>query len=359
MPLPRASGVASRLFVGVGLLSLMLLASACANVPQTTVLPKTEAAREIQWLYELIFWLAVVVFIGVQGALLYVMWRFRFREGHALPDQVHGNTVLEVSWTILPAVVLVVMAVPTIRTIFALETPPTTSPDGNTPLVVEVVGKQWWWEYRYPEFVDAQGRPLTTANEMVLPVGRTAVLNMTSDNVIHSFWVPQLMGKMDVIPNYVNQIWFTPEDPGQYFGQCAEYCGIQHANMRMNVVAMTPTDFQSWVSRQLQPVAQPPAGVTEETVALIEAGAVAFQQNGCIGCHTVDAAIREEGKIGPNLAHFGSRTTLASGIRANTHENLADWLENPQEIKPGNFMPNLLLRPQDVEALVAYLHSLK
>ena len=359
MPPPRASGVVRRLLVGASLLSLMLLASACANVPQTTVLPKTEAAREIQWLYEIIFWLAVVVFIGVQGALLYIMWRFRYREGHALPDQVHGNTALEIGWTIAPAVILVIMAVPTIRTIFALETPATSSPDGSAPLVVEVVGKQWWWEFRYPEFVDAQGHPLTTANEMILPVGRTAVLNMTSDNVVHSFWVPQLMGKMDVMPNHVNQIWFTPEDPGQYFGQCAEYCGIQHANMRMNVIAMTPTDFQAWVRRQLQPVAGPPAGVSAEQAALIEAGATAFQQNGCIGCHTVSAAIREEGKIGPNLAHFGSRTTLASGIRTNTRENLAHWLEDPQAIKPGNFMPNLLLRPQDVEALVAYLHSLK
>ncbi|MDP8924206.1 MAG: cytochrome c oxidase subunit II [Chloroflexota bacterium] len=358
MPLPRASGVACRLLIGVSLLSLMLLASACANVPQSSVLPKTEAAREIHWLYELIFWLAVIVFVGVQGALLYIMWRYRYREGHALPDQVHGNTALEIGWTIAPAVVLVIMAVPTIRTIFALETPATTSPGGGAPLIVDVIGKQWWWEYRYPEFQDAQGRPLTTANEMVLPVGRTAVLRMTSDNVIHSWWVPQLMGKMDVMPTHITEIWFTPEEPGQYFGQCAEYCGIQHAMMRTNVIAMTPTDFQAWVTRQMLP-AQPIAEVTPDTAALIAAGAEAFQLNGCIGCHTIQAAIPEEGKIGPNLSHFGSRTTLAAGVMQNTHENLAHWLENPQAIKPGNFMPNLLLRPQDIEALVAYLHSLK
>jgi cytochrome c oxidase subunit 2 len=338
----------------------MLLASACANVPQTSVLPKTEAAREIQWLYELIFWLAVIVFIGVQGALLYIMWRFRYREGHPLPEQVHGNTALEIGWTIAPAVVLVIMAVPTIRSIFALETPATTSPDGNAPLVVEVVGKQWWWEYRYPEFRDTNGNPLTTANEMVLPVGRTAVLQMTSDNVIHSFWVPQLMGKMDVMPNHVNQIWFTPEEPGQYFGQCAEYCGIQHANMRMNVIAMTPGDFQGWVAQKVQP-AQSAAGASAETAALVAAGAEQFQLNGCVACHSLQGAASEEErkKIGPNLAHFGSRTTLAAGIRTNTADHLKEWLEDPQHVKPGNSMPNLLLRPQDREALVAYLHSLK
>ena len=357
MPLPRAPGVARvrdarRLCIGASLLVLMLLASACANVPQTTVLPKTEAAREIQYLYVWIFWLAVIVFVGVQGALLYIMRRYQYREGQPLPEQVHGNTVLEIGWTIMPAVILVLMAVPTIRSIFLLETVPVASADGGTPMIVEVVGKQWWWEYHYPEY------GIVTANEMVLPVGRTVILNLTSDNVIHSFWVPQLMGKMDVVPTHVNQIWFTPEEAGQYFGQCAEYCGIQHAQMRMNVVAMTPSDFQGWVTRQASPV-PPPAGADPDTAALVAMGAEQFALNGCVGCHTVQAAVREEGKIGPNLSHVGSRTTIAAGILPNTHENMKHWLEDPQAIKPGNMMPNLHLRPQDVDALVAYLHSLK
>jgi cytochrome c oxidase subunit 2 len=351
MPFPRASGLGRKLiFLSLGV-ALLALLSGCANVPQTTVLPKTEAAQKIQDLYVLIFWLAVVVFIGVQGGLLYVLWRFRARPGHELPEQTHGNTTLEIGWTIAPAVILVIMAVPTIQAIFELESPPTASANGLPPLVVEVVGKQWWWEFRYPEVKLANGEPLTTANEIVIPTGRTVYLHISSDNVIHSFWVPQLMGKIDAMPNHDNRIWFTAEDPGQYFGQCAEYCGVQHAQMRMNVIAMTPSDYEGWVARSSRP-AEPVTDIARE-------GSEAFVANGCAGCHTIDGNPTAIGKIGPNLSHFGSRTTLAAGILPNTPENLAAWIENPQTIKPGNTMQNLHVRPRDVEALVAYLHSLK
>jgi cytochrome c oxidase subunit II len=351
MPFPRASGLGRKLLplsLGVALVALL---SGCANVPYTTVMPKTEAARLIQDLYVLIFWLAVIVFIGVQGGLVYMLWRFRARPGHELPEQTHGNTTLEIGWTIAPAVILVIMAVPTIQTIFALEGAPPASPDGNPPLVVEVTGRQWWWEFRYPEVKLPNGEPLTTANEMVIPTGRTVYLSITSDNVIHSFWVHQLMGKIDAMPNHENRLWFTAEDPGQYFGQCAEYCGVQHAQMRMNVIAMTPTDYQAWVAQSSRP------GEPETDIA--KAGAEAFVTNGCAGCHTIDGNPTAIGKIGPNLSHFGSRTTLAAGILPNTPENLAAWIQDPQAIKPGSFMTNQLVRPQDVEALVAYLHSLK
>lgn len=351
MPFPRASGLGRTLILLSLGVALMALLSGCANVPHTTVLPKTEAAQKIQDLYVLIFWLAVVVFVLVQGGLLWVLWRFRARPGHELPEQVHGNTTLEIGWTIAPAVILVIMAVPTIRTIFELESPPTALANGLPPLVVEVVGKQWWWEFRYPEVTLPNGEPLTTANEMVIPTGRTVYLHISSDNVIHSFWVQQLMGKIDAMPNHDNRIWFTAEDPGQYFGQCAEYCGVQHAQMRMNVIAMTPSDYQAWVTRSSRP-ADPVTDIARE-------GAEAFTANGCAGCHTIDGNPTAIGKIGPNLSHFGSRTTLAAGILQNTPENLQHWLEDPQAIKPGNFMPNLHLRPRDVEALVAYLHSLK
>ena len=351
MPFPRASGLGRKLIPLSLVAALTALLSGCANLPYSTVMPKTEAARMIQDLYVLIFWLAVIVFVLVQGGLLYVLWRFRARPGHELPEQTHGNTTLEIGWTIAPAVILVIMAVPTIRTIFALESAPPPSPDGNPPLVVEVVGKQWWWEFRYPEVRLPNGQPLTTANEMVIPTGRTVYLSITSDNVIHSFWVHQLMGKIDAMPNHDNRLWFTAEDPGQYFGQCAEYCGVQHAQMRMNVIAMTPADYQAWVARSSQP-AEPVTDIARE-------GAEAFVTNGCAGCHTIEGNPTAIGKIGPDLSHFGSRTTLAAGIMQNTPENLQHWLEDPQAIKPGNFMPNLHLRPRDVEALVAYLHSLK
>ena len=351
MPFPRASGPGRTLILLSLGLALTVLLAGCANVPQSTVMPKTEAARMIQDLYVLIFWLAVVVFVFVQGGLLWVLWRFRARPGHELPEQVHGNTTLEIGWTIAPAVILVIMAVPTIRTVFALESAPPPSPDGNPPLVIEVIGKQWWWEFKYPEVMLPNGETLTTANEMVIPTGRTVYLSITSDNVIHSFWVPQLMGKIDAMPNHNNRLWFTAEEAGQYFGQCAEYCGIQHAQMRMNVIAMTPADYQAWTQRSARP------GVPETEIA--KAGSEAFVTNGCAGCHTVDGNPTAIGKIGPNLSHFGSRTTLAAGILPNTPENLARWIQDPQGVKPGNMMTNQLVRPAEVEAIVAYLHRLK
>ena len=352
MPFPRASGVGRKLIL-LGLsVALPALLSGCMMQPHTTVMPKTEAARQIQDLYVLVFWMAVVVFVGTQGGLLYVLWRFRARPGHELPEQTHGNTTLEIGWTIAPAVILVFMAVPTIQTIFALESAPPPQADGTPPLIIEVVGKQWWWEFRYPENMLGDGKtPLTTANELVIPTGRTVYLSITSDNVIHSFWVHQLMGKIDAMPNHENKIWFTAEEPGQYWGQCAEYCGIQHAQMRMNVIAMAPADYQGWVARSTKPAP------IETDIA--KAGQEAFTANGCAGCHTVDGNPTAVGKTGPNLSHFGSRTTLGASIMPNTPENLHAWLANPQLIKPGNIMQNLNIRPSDLDALVAYLHSLK
>ena len=348
MPLPTPRRKLILLGLAVALLGLL---AGCANVPHSTVLPKTDAARKIQDLYVFVFWLSVVVFIGVQGGLLWVLWRFRARPGHELPEQTHGNTTLEITWTILPAVVLVIMAVPTIQTIFALETDPETSPDGNPPLVIDVTGKQWWWEFRYPQYQLANGEVLTTANEIVIPTGRTVSLRITSDNVIHSFWVQQLTGKIDAIPNHDNHLWFTAEEPGQYFGQCAEYCGIQHAQMRMNVIAMTPTDYQAWIARTSKPAELP------DDIATI--GPETFTASGCPACHTIDGLAGANGKVGPNLSHFGSRTTLAAGIRQNTPEQLQAWITDPQAIKPGNVMPNLHVRPRDVEVLASYLQSLK
>jgi len=353
MPLPRASGVGRKLLLlGLAVVALSLLSGCAAVVPQTTVIPKTDAARKIQDLYVLTFWLATLVFIGTQGGLVYILWRYRARPGNELPPQTHGNTVLEIGWTILPAVVLVVLAVPTIRTIFELETPPTVSAAGGPPLVIEVTGKQWWWEFKYPEYTADDGGPLTTANELIVPTGRTVVLHITSDNVIHSFWIPQLTGKIDAIPGHDNELWFTPEEDGQYFGQCAEYCGIQHAQMRMNAISMSTDNFQAWVNRTTKPAVVADANLKEKGEDLIAT-------SGCAGCHTISGITAAVGKVGPNLSHVGSRTTIAAGIMPNTDDNLARWLRNPQEVKPGSGMPVLNLRPQDVDTLVDYLHSLK
>lgn len=347
MPLPRASGMRYAV-LGLGLGVLLVAGCAPPQVaPQTTVFPKSPEAEQIQFLYALIFWLATLVFFAVQGAMVYTLWRYRYRQGHELPAQVHGNTRLEIGWTIAPAVVLFAIAIPTIQTIFALEGPSIGdpgSPNVANAMPIEVIGHQWWWEIRYPQ----QG--VLTANEVVVPVGRPITLLLKSDDVVHSFWIPQLMGKQDVLPAHTNVLGFTAQEPGQYFGQCAEYCGIQHAHMKMNVIAYTPEDFDAWVAR-LQAPAQP-------TTELAQEGAEAFGRLACVGCHAI-AGTTAQGLTGPNLSHFGSRTTLGAGILPNTTEHLSEWLRETQTVKPGVKMPNQNLRPRDVEALTEYLHSLK
>jgi cytochrome c oxidase subunit 2 len=217
MPTPRASRrirsarPGRGLVLGMGFLALALLAVGCAPhtvTPQTTVFPKTESARQIQNLYAFIFWAATFVFFVVQGAIVYILWRYRYRPDHPLPEQVHGNTRLEIAWTVLPAVILVGVAIPTIQTMFALENPPPVQGASGAPaesLTIDVTGYQWWWKYEYPE----QG--IVTANELVIPTGRTINLRLTSADVIHSFWIPELMGKQDVMPAHVNGLWFTAE----------------------------------------------------------------------------------------------------------------------------------------------------
>ncbi len=350
-------------------LLMSMLAAGCGlaapptEVPQTTIFPKSDAAHIINNLYILIFVLATIVFIVIQAAIVYILWRFRYREGHPLPEQTHGNTKLEIGWTIGPAVVLLAIAVPTIQGVFALEgSAPAVDGSGRQvegALPIEVIGRQWWWEYRYPE----QG--IVTANELVIPVGRTVELQMTSRDVVHSYWIPQLMGKQDVMPAHVNTLWFTAQEAGQYWGQCGEYCGIEHAMMRMNAIAYEQADWDAWVARN----AQPSPAAAQQTNELAEQGAQLFTQR-CLTCHAI-AGTAAQARNGPDLSHVGSRTTIAAGILRNDTEGMARWLRDPDEVKPGNYMAHppaewgvttrdhLLLRPQDVDALVEYLHSLK
>ena len=331
-------------------------------------------------LFLIIFWTAVVVFVAVEGALIYAAIKFRRKPGTALPKQVHGNTRLEVAWTIAPALILLVIAVPTIATIF--ETAKT--PDQAEVLQVTVRAHQWWWEFEYPQL------GVVTANELHMPPEPWVVeATLESDDVIHSFWIPKLAGKMDVIPNNVRKLWFsasridadptTPElDP--YFGLCAEFCGTAHAQMRFKVwVSPTKEAFDAWVERQKAPPSEP-------TTQLAQAGQELFGTKGCTVCHTISGPDRagmqkarmtsflrrEPGKLSsfpaPNLTHFASRTTLAAGIRPNTDEDLREWLQNPNEVKPGNRMGELAgayndsklrLTGDNVDALVAFLRSLQ
>lgn len=327
-----------------------LITAACSGPQaQSAMRPASETAQQLQDLFEGIFWWAVAVFAIVEGALLLTVLRFRSGRGEAVaqpPKHVHGNTLVELAWTLAPAVVLVMIAVPTITTIWVVDRP-TTDPDA---LVIEVVGHQWWWEFRYPEF------DIVTANELHLPVGRTIDLRLTSADVIHSFWIPQLAGKRDVVPGHENTLWFAADSVGTYIGQCAEFCGLSHALMKLEAVVDEPEAFAAWVRTQSAPA--PALDEQDPLAALVDQGREALMRTGCIACHRIDGTAAQ-GVLGPDLSHVGSRRTIAAGILANTSENMERWLRDPPAVKPGSLMPNLQLADDDVRSLTAYLLSLR
>jgi cytochrome c oxidase subunit 2 len=307
--------------------------------PMTTIDPRGPAADLIQDIYALVWWLALAVFIIVEGLLVFAIVKYRGRstKGHGSldrPKPVHGNTRLEIVWTIIPALILVVIAIPTLAGIAELAEEP-----GDDALVVNVIGKQFFWEFEYPEY------GFTVANEMHIPVGREIDIRLHSGDVIHSFWVPQLNGKMDAIPAKENRLWLEANEAGTYMGQCAEFCGLSHALMLFTVVAEPDADFAAWVDS----IQNPP------DVDPIAAGQLILEQK-CAACHKVEGTTAQ-GVVGPELTGFGDQPMIA-GILENTPENLAAWLADPQAIKPGTAMPNLGLTEQEITNLVAYLESL-
>ncbi|HEY2954249.1 MAG TPA: cytochrome c oxidase subunit II [Candidatus Eisenbacteria bacterium] len=327
--------------LAVALLACLFLGGCTLQeFPQSTLHPQGDVAREIQSLLEqLVFWVAII-FVLVQGALIYAVVRFRARPGAPDPKPVHGNTTLEIAWTIAPAVILALVAVPTVLTIFHTQ----GKPPANA-LTVKVIGHQWWWEFQYPEY------GVTTGSEMHVPLGRAVGVDIESADVAHSFWLPAMAGKRDALPNHTNHLWFTAESTGVFPGQCAELCGISHANMRMKLVVTTKEEFERWVAVQKSAPAEPEAG------SLAATGKETFAQSACIGCHTIQGV--SAGIIGPDLTHFGSRTTIAGAMFPNDTEHLAKWITEPDKRKPGTLMLNLGLAPEQVTALVAYLQSLK
>jgi cytochrome c oxidase subunit 2 len=282
------------------------------------------------------------VFLLTAGLLGYAIWRYRARAGDVAAKlrHTHGNPRLEAALIVGVTVLLLIIAIPNIRVLFAASEPP----DVENALRIEVAGKQWWWKFTYPSF------EVETANELHVPAGRTIVAELRTEDVIHSFWVPKLAGKMDLIPNKINHLWFQADKPGVYYGQCAEFCGASHANMRLRVIVHPEADFEAWVKGQ-QRVAEIP------TEASAQAGMRVFQER-CMACHSV-AGTPANGKMGPNLTHIASRQTLAAGLLPNSPSNLQRWLHNPQAIKPGSLMPNLGLSEAEVQALTAYLQHLK
>jgi cytochrome c oxidase subunit 2 len=308
------------------------------NKPMSTVMARSDFARAINEVYGIITWVTIGIFVVVAAVLLYVIIRYRERDAERLPRQIRGHSLLEIGWTIAPALVLLIIAIPTIQIIFRTQS--AARPAGA--LAVDVRGHQWWWEFRYPSL------KITTANELHLPVGQTVYLKLEGPDVIHSFWVPRLGGKRDVIPGRINTLTFTPEAPGEYLGQCAEFCGISHANMRMRVIVHPRATWATWVAGQQ---------AVPATAAAVADGAALFARSACVGCHTIRGV--SAGVIGPDLTHFGSRGTVAAGILPSTLDNVAAWVKDPQALKPGVKMPALGLTDEQARAVAAYLLSLK
>jgi cytochrome c oxidase subunit 2 len=324
----------------------LVLLAACANTKQNVLNPEGQVARDEDRLWDVVFPIAIVFFVLVGVLVIVIAIRFRDRGDDRAPKQVHGNTLLEAGWTAIPAAILLVVGVMTVSTVIDINRRAT----GPNTMDVTVVGHQWWWEYQYPQ------QKVTTANEMHIPVDTKVNVKLLSADVIHSWWPPKLAGKVDVIPGRENHMVIEADKPGTYFGQCTEYCGLSHANMRLRVIAQTKDDFAAWARAQAQPAA------TSVAAGSAADGHALFRNKGCSGCHTVKGY--SVGKVGPDLTHFASRDTFAGAIFDRNHENLRRWLLDPPKEKPmkpdkGLGMPNLHLTDDEITNLIAYLDTLK
>lgn len=326
------------------LAALALFVLAGCSSPQDILAPASPPAGDIAGLFYLIFWVALFIFVLVEGLLVFFVIRYRRRAEDEYPEQYHGNTKLEATWTAIPALILIVVFAFTVRTM--AQAGSTAAPAEGMP--IQVTGHQWWWEVQYPE---AQ---VVSATEIHIPAGKVVNVELTSVDVIHSFWVPSLMGKTDTIPGHVNKTWLYSTRPGTYYGQCAEFCGTQHARMLFRVVVQPQEEFDAWLKSQQQPPVTPAPGSLEAK------GQQLFlsPEKRCIGCHAIQGT-NAVGVTGPNLTHFASRACFAGCLLPTTTENLTRWLENPEAVKPGTLMKIPQLQPDEIQALVAYLESLK
>ena len=316
----------------------LLFLAACSRKAPSIVDPRGSEARTIARVWWVMFALAAAVYVVVGGLIVIASLRGRrTREGR--PSRISDSRFIWVGGILVPTAILAVLAVETVHAAGELRRPE------RAPLRIEVVGKQWWWAVSYPD------QNVTTANEIHVPVGRQVEIGLTTTDVIHSFWVPQLAGKLDNIPGQRNVLRFTAQRPGTYRGECAEYCGVQHARMDFVVIADRAGDFTRWMTRR-QSLGTEPAS---DQAAL---GRVVFERSACAGCHTITGTAAT-GTLGPDLTDFGGRTTIGAGTVPNTRGNLAGWIVNAQSIKPGNVMPPIALEPAEADAVVTYLESLK
>jgi cytochrome c oxidase subunit 2 len=386
--------------------------------PQSTFDPNGPVARHQQDLFYLTCWVCLVIFVIVGAVLAYAMIKFRAKgeaDEHAEPpEQSHGNPMVEISLIGASVLALVIIAIPTLREIwFSYELPDS---DKANSYEVTATGYQWWFKFDYPnetaQTTDPTGKsvsaPFSTANELVIPAGRPIHINLRTVDVIHSFWIPKLAGKVDMMPNRGNHLWLQADKPGYFWGQCAEFCGESHAVMRFRVIALGPREFNDWLNAQMavaRRVEAPPAGeaarpkaqlaayrtfrrneagttdafdaspldawraqqkpAADEDAALIAKGRELFNSKTCSTCHTIrgDGYV---GTVGPELTHVGARSTIAAGLLQNNRDEVHRWIHAPNEVKPGNTMwvqgyvkNNIKLTPEDEDALVNYLESLK
>jgi cytochrome c oxidase subunit 2 len=332
------------------LLSCCITTAAAANPSSSSgtniFAPESTPARSIFHLSVFVLVITGIIFAVVFTLLVYSISKFRATSANEdrEPAQVYGSTQIELAWTIIPTLIVVVLFLATARVLHAVQEAPMPA----NAVEVTVIGHQFWWEYRYPQL------GVVTANELHVPVSdpthpTPTFLELLSADTDHSFWVPELAGKTDLIPNHPNRMWIDPERTGTFVGQCAQFCGTQHAKMLLLVSVDTPEEFAEWARKQRLPA------VADERVA---AGKRVFETTACINCHSIHGTVAN-GHFGPDLTHLMSRTTLAAGAALNTPENLRLWIQNPDAIKRGSLMPAMKLSDSDLDALVEYLETLR
>jgi len=331
-------------------------ASARASSPTSIFSTLSTPASQSNSLGYFVSEICAAIFLVVASLLFYAFWRFRAKDTDTRePAQVFGSTQIELSWTIIPVLIVVVLFLATARVLFSVQ----DAPKPKNALDVTAVGHQFWWEYHYPQY------GVTAANELHVPLasgpdGRATYIKLTSADVIHSFWIPQLGGKTDMLPNRVNEMWMDPSKAGVYYGQCGQFCGTQHAKMLLTVYVDTPEQFAAWIANQQKLQAELPASEAAATYDGVNAvaGQKVFEQQSCISCHAVRGTIAN-GRFGPDLTHLMSRKTLASGAMENTPENLKAWITDPAQFKPGSLMPAMHLTDKQNAQITAYLETLE
>jgi cytochrome c oxidase subunit II len=312
--------------------------------PTSIFAPVTTPAETVVGLSMFVLATTALIFVIVFTLLAYVAIRFRrrSRDARSEPPQVYGSTQVEMAWTVIPVLIVLALFLASARVIASIQ----NAKEPANALEVTVTGHQYWWEFRYP------GLNVVTANELHVPVSdpahpRPTFLTLLSADTDHSFWVPRLGGKTDLIPNHPNAMWIDPRETGLFLGQCAQYCGTQHAKMLLRVYVDSPEAFDRWIREQQQPARD---GST--------AGRSVLESTACVNCHAISGTAAR-GRFGPDLTHLMSRETIAAGAAANTHEMLRLWIKNPDAIKPGSKMPAMGLSDRDVEAVTDYLETLR